>query len=180
MTANTVAEDHFKQELERHATSEASVNTVVILHDACYGHRFARPKTNKGMLGLIVERPERIQASVMGISAAYVRLGERHEGGQHEPDPRRQLPNSLPFRIHKTSRTMPLNSPAVTRVHGTKWMDELKIMCDTAGQKLATTGRFMLFPRLRFCFCKMSAYSCIDIDKFLAILEFETARKLSC
>ncbi|QDS69581.1 hypothetical protein FKW77_008265 [Venturia effusa] len=141
MTANTVAEAHFKQELECHATSEASVNTVVILHDACYGHRFARPKTNKGMLGLIMERPERIQASVMGISAAYVRLGERHEGGQHEPDPRRQLPRSLPFKIRKTSRTMPLNSPAVTRVHGTKWMDELKFMCDTAGQKLATTGR---------------------------------------
>ncbi|KAE9983502.1 hypothetical protein EG328_009842 [Venturia inaequalis] len=141
MTANTIAEDHFKHELERHASSEASVNTVVILHDACYGHRFARPKTNKGMLSLIMERPERIQASVMGISAAYVRLGERHEGGQHEPDPRRQLPSSLPFKIHKTSRIMPLNSPAVTRVHGTKWMDELKVMCDTAGQKLATTGK---------------------------------------
>jgi histone deacetylase HOS3 len=141
ITANTIAEDHFRQELERHATSDASVNTVVILHDACYGHRFARPKTNKGMLSLIVERPERIQAGVMGISAAYVRLGERHEGGQHEPDPRRQLPNQLPFKICKTSRMLPLTSPAVTRVHGTKWMDELKVMCDTAGQKLATTGR---------------------------------------
>jgi histone deacetylase HOS3 len=116
-------------------------NTIIILHDACYGHRYARPKTNKTTLGLIVERPERIQASVMGISAAYIRLGERYEGGRYEPDPRRELPTEIPFKICKTSRTIPLNASVVTRVHGNKWMDELKVMCDVAGQKLATTGR---------------------------------------
>ena len=141
MTENSIAEDWFKQELERHESVGAHVNTVVVLHEACYGHRFARPKTTKSTLGLIVERPERIEASTMGISAAYVRLGERHGEGQHAPDPRLRPPPHLPFKIRRTARTLPINSPAVTQVHGTKWMDELKVMCDTAPEKLASTGR---------------------------------------
>jgi histone deacetylase HOS3 len=141
VTENSIAEDWFKQELERHETAEAAVNTIVVLHEACYGHRFARPKTTKTTLGLIVERPERIEASTMGISAAYVRLGERHNEGQYAPDPRLRPPPHLPFKIRRTARTMPINSPAVTQVHGTKWMDELKIMCDTTPEKLASTGR---------------------------------------
>ncbi|KAF2433629.1 Arginase/deacetylase [Tothia fuscella] len=140
-TANTIAREHFGKELEGHVSEEAKVNTIVILHDDCYGHRFSRPKTNKGTLSMIVERPERIQASVMGISAAYVRLGERHSGGGYAPDPRRKPPEHLPFKIRKTARTLPLDSPAVTFVHGTKWMEELKMMCDSAGEKLATTAR---------------------------------------
>jgi histone deacetylase HOS3 len=95
-TASTIAYDHFKQELENHGNNESRANTVIILHDSCYGHRWSRPKTTKGTLSMIVERPERIQASVMGISAAYVRLGERHADGDNAPDPKRRPPEHMP------------------------------------------------------------------------------------
>src|SRR5262249_20389959 len=51
-----------------------------------------------------------------------------------------------PFQIRKTSRTMPLSSPAVTFVHGTKWMEELKGMCDAAESKLALNGKELARP----------------------------------
>jgi histone deacetylase HOS3 len=95
-TANTVASDHFKEELKNHGREGSRANTVVILHDSCYGHRWSRPKTTKGTLSMIVERPERIQASVMGISAAYVYLGERHADGSNAPDPKRRPPEHMP------------------------------------------------------------------------------------
>lgn len=125
-------------------------DTIIILHDACYGHRFSRPRTSKGTLNTIVERPERIQASVLGVSAAYVRLGERHSEGKVPIHPQldpASLP-SIPFRIVKTERKLPLDSPAVTNVHGTKWMEELKIMCDSAETKLAANGSELRRPEM--------------------------------
>lgn len=81
---------------------------------------------------------------------AYVRLGERHVGGQCSPDPRKDVAEirSIPFRIRKTTRKINLASPAVTNVHGTKWMEELKIMCDTAESKLAANGKELTRPEM--------------------------------
>ncbi|KAF2763103.1 Arginase/deacetylase, partial [Pseudovirgaria hyperparasitica] len=145
ITATNVATDYFKRELEMLQTDAeqqiTKTETVVYLHDQCYGHRFSRPKTPKSTLGLIVERPERILAGALGISAAYVRLGGRHEGGRAAPHPSRELDKNVPFNIVRTQRSVSITSPAVTNVHGTKWMEELKMMCDNAGQKLATTGK---------------------------------------
>lgn len=90
---------------------------------------------------MIVERPERVRAGVMGISTAYVRLGERHAGGSHPPHPRRKPTSQLPFRIHKTSRVVGLDAEAVVAVHGKELMREVHTMCETAAIKLATTGR---------------------------------------
>lgn len=90
---------------------------------------------------MIVERPERILASVLGISAAYVRLGDRHCQGNNGPHPDRQPPQTIPFKIRKTSRAVDITSPVVTNVHGTKWMEELKELCTNAGSKLASTGK---------------------------------------
>lgn len=90
---------------------------------------------------MIVERPERILASVLGISAAYVRLGERHTEGGNPPHPLRNPSQNIPFKIRKTSRSVNITSSVVTNVHGTKWMEELKIMCDSAERKLAATGK---------------------------------------
>jgi histone deacetylase HOS3 len=89
LRACDVAEEYFKKELARHEGMAGAVNagTIVIVHDQCYGHRFSRPKTPKTHLSLIMERPERILASVLGISAAYVRLGDRHSEGNHPPHP---------------------------------------------------------------------------------------------
>ncbi|KAK0370457.1 histone deacetylase [Colletotrichum limetticola] len=151
-TANTVARDYFKTELEVHhsPTSTRATETLVILHDACYGHRFSRPKTSKGALSTIVERPERIKAGVLGVAMAYVRLGERHCDGAYALHPSLDpstIP-TIPFRIYKTERRLPLTSAAVTNVHGTKWMEELKMMCEGAEIKLATGGKELQRPEL--------------------------------
>jgi histone deacetylase HOS3 len=99
-------------------------------------------------LSTIVERPERIKAAVLGVSAAYVRLGERHSEGAFPIHPSvdvAALP-TIPFHIHKTTRMVPLLSQAVANVHGTKWMEELKMMCDSAEAKLAMGGRELQRP----------------------------------
>ncbi|KAI5868377.1 Arginase/deacetylase [Durotheca rogersii] len=141
-TAASIAQAYLRKELEllHGPAARNGPETVVVLQDACYGHRFARPRTSKAMLSTIVERPERVQAVVLGLSMAYVRLGERHCDGKHAIYPQLD-PTSItdvPFRIHKTERTLPLTSTVVTNVHGAKkWMEELKIMCDSAETKLA-------------------------------------------
>lgn len=150
VTANSVASNYFQTELEAHhgQVSTLPTETIVILNDAVYGHRFSRPRTSRSALSTIVERPERIKASVLGISAAYVRLGGRHSEGLLPIYPKRcvsALP-SIPFRIHKTTRRLLLTSQAVTNVHGTKWMDELKLMCDSAESKLAMGGKELQRP----------------------------------
>lgn len=139
ITANSVAEEYFKQDLVQHDRTTVSTNTVVILHDSCYGHRYSRPGSLKAVqstLSVIVERPERIQASVMGISTAYVRLGERHAGGRNAPTGKETRPAEIPFTVRKTSRNVSIDSPFVTAVHGTAWMKELKEMCGRVEQKL--------------------------------------------
>ncbi|KAH8900061.1 Arginase/deacetylase [Thozetella sp. PMI_491] len=149
-TANSVASKHFAAELEAFhgANTDQSTETIVFLHDACYGHRYSRPRTSRASLNTIVERPERIKASVMGVSAAYVRLGERHQDGAFPPGPGLSpaLIPTIPFRIQKTSRRVSLGSQAVTNVHGTKWMEELKIMCDSAEAKLTINGKELQRP----------------------------------
>ncbi|KAM0253363.1 hypothetical protein ACHAQJ_007314 [Trichoderma viride] len=152
MTPSSVASGHFKDELEAHhgPVSTLYTETVVVLNDAVYGHRFSRPRTSKSALSTIVERPERIKAGVLGVSTAYVRLGERHIDGALPILPKgnvHMLP-SIPFRIHKTDRRLSLLSPAVTNVHGAKWMEELKTMCDSAEAVLARGGKELQRPAL--------------------------------
>ncbi|KAF2262232.1 Arginase/deacetylase [Lojkania enalia] len=143
LRACDVAEEYFRKELALHEgmTGSATAGTVVIVHDQCYGHRYSRPKTSKSTLNMIVERPERILASVLGISAAYVRLGERHAEGSNAPHPNRNPSDRIPFRICKTSRVVDITSSVVTNVHGVKWMEELKAMCVNAERKLAFSGK---------------------------------------
>ncbi|KAK5095062.1 histone deacetylase [Exophiala xenobiotica] len=143
MTPTSVAKDYFSKELQAH--SRTGSNVVVFTHDACYGHRFARPRSTKAVLGSIVERPERIHATLLGASAAYVRLGQRHKDGKHGPHPDRE-PATPPFALIKSSRSMPLTNPAVTAVHGTKWMDSLQVMCGSAEAKLAMGQKELARP----------------------------------
>lgn len=95
-----------------------------------------------------MERPERMQASVLGLSAAYVRMAKRHEGGRFAPHPDLDLQSlpTPPFQIRKTARSVPLSSPAVTHVHGVKWMEELKEMCDAAESRLSLNGKELVRP----------------------------------
>ncbi|CAG8972191.1 hypothetical protein HYALB_00007333 [Hymenoscyphus albidus] len=150
VTAISIARNHFEKELELHRREDDTrhANTIAILHDSCYGHRFSRPRTSKGALNTIVERPERIQACILGLSVAYVRLGERHSDGLYplHPSQDASMVPSGPFRIRKTTRRLSLSSQAVANVHGAKWMEELKIMCDNAEVKLALNGKELLRP----------------------------------
>ncbi|CZT42102.1 related to histone deacetylase HOS3 [Rhynchosporium secalis] len=149
-TAASIASNYFKGELELHDMEDDArpADVIVILHDACYGHRYSRPRTSKATLSTIVERPERIHASILGLSVAYVCLGERHIDGQFPLHPGRNATSipSIPFRIRKTTRKMALSSQAVTNVHGAKWMAELKIMCDNAESRLAMNGKELARP----------------------------------
>ncbi|KAK4155431.1 hypothetical protein C8A00DRAFT_13547 [Chaetomidium leptoderma] len=151
-TPHSVASAHFKAELDMHHGPEPTrrAETVVILQDACYGHRYTRPRASRALLSTIVERPERIKACVLGVSAAYVRLGERHEDGAFPLFPETDAASlpSIPFRVQKSNRRLSLGSQTVTNVHGTKWMEELKMMCDTAETKLAGGARELQRPEI--------------------------------
>jgi histone deacetylase HOS3 len=126
---------------------QTTPEVAVIFHDACYGHRYSRPKTSKANLSLIVERPERILATVLGVSTAYVHLGGRHSGGLYPPQPKSST-NPIPFAIRKSSRRTSIISPAVTNVHGIKWMTELKVMCEAAETKLTLNGKELVRPAM--------------------------------
>ncbi|KAI1759699.1 histone deacetylase domain-containing protein [Hypoxylon sp. FL1150] len=152
-TAASVASSYFEKELKSlHPNSDQYIDaeTMVILNDSCYGHRYSRPQTTKRDLSYIVERPERIQACTLGVAMAYVRLGERHCEGKNPIHPTLDplsLPN-IPFRINKTDRKLKLDSKTVTNVHGSKWMEELKIMCDTAPSNLAQSKNEVCRPEM--------------------------------
>ncbi|UZP41512.1 hypothetical protein NXS19_009328 [Fusarium pseudograminearum] len=151
-TPRSIAHDNLKAELHAHHGSITTrpTQTIVVLNDAVYGHRFSRPRTSRAALGTIVERPERIRAAVLGVSAAYVRLGGRHCEGEYPLHPGREAEHlqGIPFRIHKTDRTLSLLSPAVVNVHGAKWMEELKTMCEAAESKLALGGKELQRPEM--------------------------------
>ncbi|OQO02518.1 hypothetical protein B0A48_12045 [Cryoendolithus antarcticus] len=136
LTAPDVAKLHFARELAK-MEDDVGAETLVVLHDACYGHRFSRPKTSKGNLAMIVERPERLHAGVLGAATAFVRMGGHEQGGRHAPHPERKVDGPPPFKIRRTARELEVTSPCVTSVHGTAWMGELKGMCGLAGERLA-------------------------------------------
>jgi histone deacetylase HOS3 len=136
LTAEKIATNHFAKDLALHdAADRHESKTVVIVHDDCFGHKFSRLKS-KDTVHMIVERPERMQAGLMGISAAYVRLGERHAGGRNPPTPKADPSKHFPFRIIRSSRKVPLHSEAVTAVHGKEWMKELQRLCDNATHRV--------------------------------------------
>jgi histone deacetylase HOS3 len=134
LTAPDVAKVHFARELARLESADAE--TMVVLHDACYGHRFSRPRTSKTALSMIVERPERLHAGVLGAATAFVRMGGHYEGQTNAPKVEREVQDAPPFKIRRSARTFDVTSECVTNVHGTAWMGELKGMCDSAGDRL--------------------------------------------
>ncbi|KAJ5503210.1 Histone deacetylase superfamily [Penicillium fimorum] len=139
-TASSIAAEHFSKELELHQSGDINTRTAVIVHDDCYGHRYSQLEASKRTLERIVERPERIRACAVGISAAYVLLGSRYAEGL-TPNPSLSLNNiDVPFQIIKTDRKVHLSDTAVTDVHGTQWMSELKWMGDLAESRLIEDG----------------------------------------
>lgn len=146
-SASVIASEHLQKQLTYHSIADSyDANTIVIVNDACYGHRYARPKTSKSTLSMIVERPERLRAGLLGISSAYVRIGQIHSEGKDAPHPNNQPSTSLPFRIHKTDSSVALTSPIAAAVHGSKWMQELRTMCEMAESKLASGSKELSRP----------------------------------
>ncbi|RKF72681.1 putative histone deacetylase domain-containing protein [Golovinomyces cichoracearum] len=150
-TPESIAREYFKADLETFHEKEdckKNTDTIVILHDSCYGHRYSRPRTSKAAFSTIFERPERIHASILGISIAYVRLGELYAGARNYIHPQKDPAEeqTMPFRICRTTRKLLLSSNIVTNVHGSNWMKELKTMCEDADARLAMSGKELVRP----------------------------------
>lgn len=141
-TANSIAKEFFQTDFDfqQGDGDKRQTEVTVVLHDSCYGHRYSRSPATDEDLASIVERPERLKASSLGVALAYVRLGGRHADGAHDVHPKRDpttIPH-LPFRIRRSNRKMSLLSPPVIAVHGKDTMKELEAMCNSALSKLAT------------------------------------------
>ncbi|OQE80590.1 hypothetical protein PENNAL_c0045G08012 [Penicillium nalgiovense] len=148
-TASSVAAEHFSKELELHRSGGVNTKTAVIVHDDCYGHRYSQLEAPKRTLERIVERPERIRACAVGISAAYVRLGSRY-AEDLAPNPSSSLSEiEVPFQIVKSDRKVHLSDTTVTDVHGTRWMSELKWMGDLAETRLIVDGNELARQRMK-------------------------------
>jgi histone deacetylase HOS3 len=148
-TASSVAAEHFSKELELHRSGGVNTKTAVIVHDDCYGHRYSQLEAPKRILERIVERPERIRACAVGISAAYVRLGSRY-AEDLAPSPSLSLSEiNVPFQIVKSDRKVHLSDTTVTDVHGTQWMSELKWMGDLAEARLIMDGNELARQRTK-------------------------------
>ncbi|KAK7048838.1 histone deacetylase HOS3 [Favolaschia claudopus] len=112
-------------------TSDTSATTsgtsplkpAIFLQDACFQHRYIRSRD----LSAIVERPERLRAVTIGISAAISRL----EGVPNQPKPeldpddlasqlaRLNIQPDIPVTIIQSSASIDiLSHPAVKYVHG--------------------------------------------------------------
>ena len=94
----------------------------VFLQDTCSKHKYIRSRDLSG----VYERPERLQAAYMVISAAYSRL----ETAYSPSSPR------LPFEIIKSSASIKFDHLAVSYIHGqdngaylhnlSRWAEESK------------------------------------------------------
>ncbi|KAK6353323.1 hypothetical protein TWF696_005293 [Orbilia brochopaga] len=92
--------------------------TLVILNDTSYLHKFARP-ASKQDLETIVERPERLRAAAFGISVALCKL------------------EAKTVSVIKTDRKGSLEDPSVTRVHDAAYLPVLAQACDESEQRIA-------------------------------------------
>ncbi|KAK9451428.1 histone deacetylase domain-containing protein [Limtongia smithiae] len=101
------------------ATSDSSDKTLVLLSPLSYLHAFSRKWVAKRYLASIVERPQRLTAAAIGISAAIVLLGAEN------------------FVLESSTRTTPLSSADhVKKIHGSQWPGRLRQLCLNAGDKL--------------------------------------------
>lgn len=96
-----------------------SAKAVVVLSPLSLIHRFPRDWVSKNYKKTIVERPERLLACSMGISAAIT-----------------MYPALFTLKSSHTRKSS-LLSPHVLKVHGTDWPKELLQLCKQSSEKLA-------------------------------------------
>ncbi|KAK6522020.1 hypothetical protein TWF281_002590 [Arthrobotrys megalospora] len=92
--------------------------TIVILNDASYLHRYTRTSDAKD-LSSVVERPERLRAATFGVSVALSKFDAKN------------------LSVIKTDRKGSLDDPSVTRVHDPKYPAILVQACDESERKIA-------------------------------------------
>lgn len=108
----------FKNKLAIAEPTTAQNQTLVVLSPLSYKHVFSRSWVPKRDVATIVERPERIKASSLGIGAAM-----------------NEMPSRLKLQI--SSKRADLNSSHVSKVHGDDWGKRLYKLCDESTEKLA-------------------------------------------
>ena len=108
-------------DLSKLSIKPASSKTQMIYQLDCFKHKFSR-NVKPSYLALIVERPERSRAAILGAAAAKTRLG---------------LSALQTFDMDGISRREPVISPYVEDAHGSEWMVELSDLCERAAQRLA-------------------------------------------
>ncbi|KAK9459446.1 histone deacetylase domain-containing protein [Lipomyces oligophaga] len=97
-----------------------SDKTLVLLSPLSYLHVFSRQWVAKRYLASIVERPQRLNATALGISAALTLAGAENN-----------------FVLDSSSKSVDLASAEhVKRVHGANWPTTLRTLCEASAAKL--------------------------------------------
>lgn len=91
--------------------------TLVVLSPLSTKHQFGRNWVSKTYLSTIVERPQRLLASSMGIAAA-VSMYPAH------------------YTLMSSTKRSPLTSPHVLKIHGKNWPNDILKICQESDAKL--------------------------------------------
>lgn len=98
---------------------ETDKPTLVLLSPLSYEHLFSRSWVTKVYKSSIVERPQRLMASAIGIGAAMAHAPEKFE-----------------LRACRTKTDL-RSASHVSKVHGTRWAPRLYQLCESSKEKLA-------------------------------------------
>ncbi|KAK7202789.1 histone deacetylase domain-containing protein [Myxozyma melibiosi] len=119
-------DDSSKREPEEPPKEEedSSGKTMLLLSPLSYNHVFSRKWVAKRYLSSIVERPQRLNATALGIGAAMTLVDDDDSKGG--------------FVLESSTRSVDLNTALhVKRVHGQKWPRVLAELCAQSEGKLA-------------------------------------------
>lgn len=89
--------------------------TAIYLQAACLKHKYTRSRK----VSAIYERPERMRAVALGLSAALARLSEpqAHDGSQDPPTTNETRQRPQVSVVHSTSSCSLVNHPAIRYIH---------------------------------------------------------------
>jgi histone deacetylase HOS3 len=105
--------------IQSDTAAKSRPETLVILSPNSYKHVFSRNWYSKSYKASVVERPERLLATSIGIGSAMAEYPTR-------------------FALRQSSKRVDLRTAAsVTKVHGPDWANRLYDLCKVSGDKLA-------------------------------------------
>ncbi|ONH67415.1 Histone deacetylase HOS3 [Cyberlindnera fabianii] len=92
--------------------------TLIILSPLSTRHAFGRSWVSKTYLSTIVERPQRLLATSLGIAASFTMYPAEYV-------------------LMSSSKRSPLTSPHVLKIHGKNWPNDIEKICLASEEKLA-------------------------------------------